>query len=46
MPSTILDDFLLNGEELDRADANYTTHRTLSAVNGKGETGDNDGVTR
>ena len=40
MPSTILDDFLLNGEELDRADANYITHRTLSAASGKGETGE------
>ena len=40
MPSTILDDFLLNGKELDRADANYITHRILSAASGKGETGE------
>ena len=31
MPSTSIDDFLLSGEELDNAEVNYITHRTLAA---------------
>ena len=37
MPSTSMGDFLLSGEELDNAEANYIAHRTLAAASGRGD---------